>query len=138
MNRTFPCAVESRSISSRWLNIVTRAATFVWLASCAIGCGGDDEMVDAAGACRATVETFASKHAACAIETGEIPASDRDQYIKDFTARADGPVVCWNVTKILGNPDQCATNLNAIPCVSYSPRQGLPLPQSCVRLYGTN
>jgi hypothetical protein len=101
-------------------------------------CGGSDDPkpIDAPGECKATVSTLAAKNADCAVETGHIQASQRDQYVADFTAGASTTLDCSRMTKVLGNPDACAMEQNAMPCSSYSQQTGLPLPASCKGLYG--
>ena len=136
MTTTLPGSSKNASSSRRWLVLAARAATVAGFGLYDLGCGGDDAPVDAAGECKATVATFASKLADCAVQTGEIDASLRDQYISKFKTEAEKS--CWNVTKILGNPDLCATEYNVLPCTSYSPTNGLPPPQSCLKIYGTN
>jgi hypothetical protein len=109
-------------------------ATLLLLGLFAAGCGSD-ETTDVPAECKATVETLANKNADCAVATGAIAAEQRAEYVATFTAGVTTTLDCSRQTKVNGNPDACAMEMNAMPCTLFDKTNGLPIAASCKGLY---
>jgi hypothetical protein len=101
-------------------------------------CGGsnDDAPPDAVRECNDSVAVFAAVNAECAVQTGQIAEQQRGEFVTNFKAGASLTLDCSRMTKVLGSPDTCATDMRALPCGLYDQQSGLPLAASCKGLYG--
>ena len=100
-------------------------------------CGGGDDGTDAPGSCRATADALAARNADCAVESGFIDSGQRQPFYDNFRAGITTTLDCSRMTKILGSPEACVSETNAMPCATFDrAAQFLPLPASCKGLYG--
>lgn len=101
---------------------------------CLTGCGSDTGP-NVPARCNQSGQNLCEANANCSVETGEIVASQRADFVANCVSGFKQTLDCSRMTKITGSPDACDMELAATPCAQFTPNVGLPLPASCSHIY---
>jgi hypothetical protein len=100
------------------------AAVAIVVAALFQGCGGDAPPSPREG-CETYVDNWCTAFASCHA------ASEKADALETCTFAARLDVDCSKITQLSSNYQQCLDAIRATNCAQYTPKNGIPFPESC-------
>ena len=99
------------------------------------GCGSSDSGPSASEDCYSLISAYCARAQTCSVAAGETTAAFGAQYVANCKGAASTTLDCSRAVRMLGDPDACKAEINAMPCSFYTPSD-FPLPASCKAIVG--